>query len=255
MIKLLYREIELFTFPCGENNVRIKHLLAETGYNDIHRIYMKYENSNDIINLLLLVDALRHLKNKEISLFIDYIPFSRQDRVCNTGEAFSLKVFADLINNCNFKTVHVIDPHSDVAGALIHNLQITEQHEVFKKYFKDKEDFYLISPDAGSLKKIYKLAKEVNCLDVIECTKQRDMKTGEILKTIVHSEYTLKGKDCYIIDDICDGGKTFIEIAKILKLNNMSKIILMTTHGFFTKGLEVFDGLIDEIYTADGQMK
>ena len=62
----------------------------------------------------------------------------------------------------------------------------------------------------------------------------------------------------YIVDDICDGGRTFIEIAKYLKEADSidsSRIHLMVTHGFFTKGLGVFDGLIDHIYTRKGKIK
>jgi Phosphoribosylpyrophosphate synthetase len=91
--------------------------------------------------------------------------------------------------------------------------------------FKDKKDFFLVSPDGGALKKIYKLAEKVDCLGVIECSKNRNIKTGEITTTKVYTDgRSVDGKDCYIVDDICDGGRTFIEIAKELKSLTQTKL-------------------------------
>jgi len=78
--------------------------------------------------------------------------------------------------------------------------------------------------------------------------KDRDVKTGNITRTsitpIVH------GGNAIIVDDICDGGRTFIELAKCLK-PACDKVYLYVTHGIFSKGLDVFDGLIDHIWTAN----
>ena len=104
------------------------------------------------------------------------------------------------------------------------------------------------------MKKIYKIAAHSHALGVIECSKIRDLNTGKILETVVHCN-GLQGKDCVIFDDICDGGRTFIEIAKILKERDCGKIELRVTHGFFTKGLQVFDGLIDKIFTHEKRIK
>ena len=60
----------------------------------------------------------------------------------------------------------------------------------------------------------------------------------------------LKGKIAIISDDICDGGMTFIGIAKALRALNCEHIVLYVTHGIFSKGLSVFDGLIDQIFTT-----
>lgn len=241
---------EKFNFPVGEMHIKLKTFQ----WHKIVSMEFVFEKNEDIIELLLVVDALKRIDNKLDSLILNYVPFGRQDRVNEYGECFSLKVFADLINSCGFKVVVITDPHSDVTTALINNCYVTPQDYVFAPYFEGKNEFYLISPDGGSLKKIYKLAKLVDCYDVIECSKLRNTKTGEITGVKVHFD-DFGNKDCYIVDDICDGGRTFIEIAKELKKKNCGRIILMVTHGFFTKGLEVFDGLIDEIYTLKGKVK
>lgn len=243
---------ECFKFPCGEMHVR----LIDPDYIKVSEvgIHFDFERTEEVIELLLLVDSLRNEDVKVGALYMPYVPFSRQDRVAVQGDCFSLKVFANLINSLNIPYVFVTDPHSDVTSALINNIQIWSQSDVFHEYFAGKKDFYLISPDAGASKKIYSLSKYVDCIEVVECSKTRDPKTGEI-KGIRIPLLDFNGKDCYIVDDIVDGGRTFIEIAKILKKRNCGKVVLMVSHGFFTKGLEVFDGLIDEIYTRKGKMK
>ncbi len=215
-----------------------------------------YENDAEIFELLLTCENIKHRGHVLNTLYLGYVPYSRQDRRMTENEPLSIKVFADLINSLNFKEVIIIDAHSQVTTALINNCTEIEQcdsqvlQELLRSY--DEKIFYLISPDGGALKKTYKIASMCNSSGVIECSKQRNLKTGEITGTIVHCQDFMNA-DCIIVDDICDGGRTFIEIAKILHQRNCGKIILYVTHGFFTKGLEVFDGLIDQIFTTKGE--
>lgn len=243
-------KVKSFNFPVGEMQASVEI----TG--DIRKANMLFEftKNEDIIELLQVVDALKRQGIAMGNLQMNYIPFSRQDRVNAPGESFSLGVFAELINGCGFEKVLVADPHSDVAAAVIKNCVVLEQYQVFEPILSGEVDFYLISPDAGALKKIFKLAKRSMSIGVIECSKKRDTATGEISGVSVPAD-DLQGKACYIVDDICDGGRTFTEIAKVLKQKNCGKIVLLVTHGFFTKGLEVFDGLIDEIHTMKGRVK
>ncbi len=68
--------------------------------------------------------------------------------------------------------------------------------------------------------------------------------------THVHAT-DLSGLTAVITDDICDGGATFIGIAKELRRLNCHKVVLYVTHGIFSKGTEVFDGLLDQLFTSD----
>jgi ribose-phosphate pyrophosphokinase len=112
-------------------------------------------------------------------------------------------------------------------------------------------NFYLISPDAGSNKKIYDLAKSIGYTnEIIRCDKLRDIPTGQIIETIVYKD-DFDGKDAIIVDDICDGGKTFIELAKVLKQKNVGKIYLVITHGIFSQGFEGLASYVSGIYTTN----
>ena len=253
MIKLHGATYESFKFPSGELNVKI---------NDVTRskinIIFEFENSEEIILLMLLTDAIKRYHNYANlglgKLILDYVPFGRQDRIMQHGESFSLKVFCDLINTMGFTRVLIKDAHSSATTALLNNCIEQKQNHIFGKYLSEKQNFYLISPDGGSLKKIYEISRGVKCLDVIECSKIRNIKTGEISGVKVnHSDF--ENCECIIVDDICDGGRTFIEIAKVLKKRNCGRITLCVTHGLFTKGLNVFDKLIDCIVTKKGVIK
>lgn len=238
-------------FPCGEKHVWIKDI---ENLPDIN-IEFNFQNNEDIIELLLLCDAVKNIGRKVRSIVMPYVPFSRQDRINILGECFSLRVFCQIINSIDAESVIITDPHSDVTPALINNCVVIPQNEIFEPYLNGHRGrFYLVCPDAGAMKKINKLAMVVQSLPVIECSKIRSVITGEITGVKVNCD-DLHGNDCVIVDDICDGGKTFIEIAKVLKDKNAGKVILMVTHGFFTKGLGVFDGLIDEVYTREGKAK
>jgi ribose-phosphate pyrophosphokinase len=242
-----------FKFPAGELqvSVRIKP-------HDFANILFEFENNEEIVELMLIVDAIKRNGGVVHNLVMPYVPFARQDRAANEGEAFSLKVFAEIINSLGAANVVVTDPHSDVTAALIDNLVIIPQedivHDIVKKYFPN-EYFVLVSPDGGALKKIYKVAKKLqdNVIDIVECSKRRSTVTGEILGTNVHCE-DLKGQACLIVDDITDGGRTFTEIAKILRQKDAGRIKLITSHGLYTKGLDVFYN-IDEIYNRKGKVK
>ena len=99
------------------------------------------------------------------------------------------------------------------------------------------------------MKKTLEAAKELG-LPMVRADKIRSTDTGEITGTVVYSEH-IGSKDFLIADDICDGGRTFIELAKVLRPLTDGKIYLYVTHGIFSKGLDVFEGLIDGVYTAN----
>lgn len=252
-------EYEKFYFPSGEMHIKLitpkRHTIADYTW--------VFEKTEDIVEFLLYSNALKEAGVKTLKITIPFFPFGRQDRVAVFGETFSLKVMCDLVNSLGASYVRVWDPHSDVIPALLNNCKVITQDAIFDPIINnafDEEDYFLISPDGGALKKIYKLAPRLDrCLGVIECSKLRDVKTGVITETKVYAsgfDARLEGSTCIIVDDICDGGRTFIEIAKVLKERYfVNNVVLCVTHGLFTKGMEPFYGIIDEIFTKDGRIK
>lgn len=243
---------EAFSFPAGERHVR-----ANLREGLVH-VNFKFDGSDSIIDLLLFADCVKRSRVATLGvLIITYMPFGRQDRDATGNDSLSLKVFCDLVNGMNFMRVIVYDAHSPVTLALLNNCYEIPQHESLEKTIHRLrlDSFALVSPDAGAEKKIYKLAELTNPACVISCSKVRNVKTGKILETVVHYDDDPENMVAVIVDDICDGGRTFIEIAKELRTKGFQKVILVVSHGIFSKGMKVFDGIIDEVYTRTERVK
>lgn len=209
------------------------------------------DTSDEIMKLMMTVDAIRRVKpDTQINLHIPYFPYARQDRVCNKGEALAVKVMAEIINSLKVAQVTLYDAHSDVAGALLKNVTIREQHDLVcntMREFITNNKVGIVAPDAGAEKKALKLVQALELeTPLVHGSKKRDTKTGQILATKVYGE--VAGRALLIVDDICDGGRTFIELAKVLKAQGATQVYLYVTHGIFSKGTEVLSEHIDQAF-------
>ena len=240
-------EFESFIFSGGEPHIKINPNFDNTQNVTVtHRL----NSFNDLGLLCLAVDALQRIDAKLENLIIPYFPAARQDRVMIKGEPLSVKVYADIINSFQFKKVIVFDAHSEVTPAVLNNCEVVTNHKFIQKVIQEiNNGVILISPDGGALKKIYKLAEFLGGIDVVECSKSRDVKTGKLTGFKVYDD-DLQGIDCLIVDDICDGGGTFIGLAQELKNKNAGKLYLAVSHGIFSKGFEELK-CFERIFTTD----
>lgn len=239
---------EAFTFSGGEPHIKIK---PDFDITQSVMISHRLNSFNDLGLLCVAVDALKRMQVKEISAFIPYFPAARQDRVMVGGEALTVKVYADIINALQLSNVIVFDPHSEVTPALLNNCEVMPNHAFIKKAIEHiAETPLLISPDGGALKKIYKVSEYLGGVEVVECSKSRDVKTGKLSGFKVYVD-DLQSKDCLIVDDICDGGATFIGLAQELKKKNAGKLYLAISHGIFSKGFDNLTPTFTKIFTTD----
>lgn len=234
-----------FFFNGGEPHIKILQEVT----NDEVTITTRLNSFNDLGILLMATDALRRMGLKKLHAVIPYFPAARQDRLMVTGEPLSVKVYADLVNAQGYESVTIFDPHSDVTPALLNNVRAITNHAFVKTCLAGMADYILISPDGGALKKIYKLSEYLGGAPVVECTKKRDVSTGQLTKFAV-GEQDLGGKACVIVDDICDGGATFTGLAAKLKEHNAGDIYLVISHGIFSKGTLVLDAF-RQVYCTD----
>ena len=239
--------------PAGESTIQ----LAAAGWSlQKCDILFRFESNSDLFDLALVVDAIRqHNFDAIIHLQMPYFPYARQDRVCNPGEPLSAKVAATFINSLRLASVKCYDLHSDVSVALLNKLIHVEQHRVATSFshLLERDSTLLVSPDAGAEKKTLTFAKAYGYQAVVCAQKTRDPKTGEIVGITLPS-YAGPVKNCVLIlDDICDGGGTFVALAKRIREDWQfdGRICLYVTHGVFSNGFDAFDGLIDAIYTSN----
>lgn len=270
-------------FPDGQQNVVVdKNYKSEINIIDIShipniQIKSRLNNWLDLELIVCAVASLRLCGVKEIHLYVPYILGARSDRKFEIGGNRYIKdVIAPVLNSLNFESVTCIDPHSYVLENCINNFENISNKQlvtwaiehIYKavqlKKFNDFSNCILVSPDAGASHKIYKLAEQIGYKgDIITCSKERDTE-GKLTKTVLpvtgeQHNMLHRGpyKDFIIIDDICDGGATFINIAKEIKAyfhesgETKSKIYLIVTHGIFSKGFKELYKYLDGIYCTN----
>ena len=242
--KLSMTSYSVAKFPTGEIQVKLNKPFDKVAGKKV-TIQGSILSSDHIMELLQLVEAIRfYCYDSVIHLVMPYCAYSRQDRICNEGESFSLKIFAQLINFCNFASVTTWDNHSDVSTALINNCKNIHVKDLIEPVSNNEYD-YLVSPDAGANKKVFALSQAMK-IPMIRADKIRDTSTGAIIDTQVYAtKEQIEGKRLLIVDDICAGGRTFKELTQKIKSIANCNIDLYVTHGFFNNSVDVIDSLVD----------
>lgn len=234
--------------------------------NDHVDIFCRITNGDDFLKLCASVNALRVVdKDISIVLYLPYFPGARQDRITESGICFTNKMYADLINDLMLDSVVILDPHSDVTNALVDNIYSVNNSGLIYHILRNDFDngnpqfINIVAPDAGASKKINDLVNEINpyfdniVFNIIQGLKHRDVTTGELSGFSVHGDFTYHDCPTLIIDDICDGGGTFLGLSEALRKENLINQYLIVTHGIFsnfdnsTKMLETFK----HIYATD----
>jgi len=253
---------EHFFFGGGEQHIKFNNEDLLDTFNAT--IWLHYAQDAEIWKLALIVDALRRSHPLTMRLNIPYFPAARQDRVCVDGEPLTVKVFADFINAMNFNRVTIFDPHSDVTAALLNKVKVVDNTKFVGAILGEMNALdgtgktVLVSPDAGSNKKVANVAKYLNNISgqdicVVRADKLRNVATGQIIETTVYAD-DLTGKECYIIDDICSKGGTFCALAKVLKAKGASKVYLVVSHYEGTANIQTLkDSGIDLVFTTNSK--
>lgn len=236
--------LKIWNFPAGEFGVQIPDFPSLPKGEEDFKLTLKWDYTGDheMMVVAQVVDAIRRsaVKRAELVLDLCYLPYARQDRVCNDGESHALKVFSTWLNSLKFDTVVITDPHSYVAEALIDNMVSIPQEAGFEKYLRSVKTGYdvLIAPDAGAAKKVekcrhahvgvYGSAPEIRVAHKVR-------KEGRVEVSLDVSGLT--DKRVCVIDDICDGGATFISLAECFNGPHPVEpetLDLYVSHGIFS---------------------
>ena len=212
-------------------------------------------SNDDIIALALVKDVIDNkYVNVKTILKIDYIMYQQDDRRFKTEESFGLKVISNFINSMKWDKVEIFHPHSDKVE-FIDNCIITSNQSFVEAAILDVRSYtfnrfpYWVIPDSGAFKTQFKQIENIEYPNFITCMKSRNHETGGI-ETVVNVG-DLSGQACFIVDDICLGGRTFIQIAQKLREKNCGELYLIISHGVFNQGIEHLLEYFDYIYTTD----
>ncbi len=239
--------LRVFDFPGGEVQVRLPD---EVPGEWPLIIDARLHSARAIMALLVLTDAIRRRwPGAPIGLRCPYLPYARQDRVVYPGEALSAAVMCQLINGQNYAWVEVWDAHSEVTLALLDRVRHRTADGFVAPHVRPGE--VVVAPDHGALRRASLVARAAG-VPVIAAEKTRSPDTGEIGGvTVPPSAAALVTGGVLVVDDICDGGRTFVALAQALRPLTTGPLRLYVTHGIFSAG---FDGLrahYDEILTAN----
>lgn len=241
--------IKVWKFPTGEVGFKFLEPEKIKPSGATYEVNCKFESNDDIFTALQAVDALKILGIREgrIVLRLPYLPYSRQDRVCHPGESFALQVFASILNTTGV-SIDTLDVHSEVAMQEIPMLINVPQSECIWNNIPQFD--YFIAPDKGSHNKAKDLLQVWDdTSNLVTLNKQR---IGSTIKYMDYEYDTIKGSAC-IVDDLCDGGGTFLACAEMLRRTqpNLTELSLYITHGFFTAGIDKLKENFDNIYVCN----
>jgi len=249
-------------FPDGQQSVTLivdpAHLtpVREDGV----IIKSRLNTFRDLELIVCATAALRNTGIQNIQLYTPYFMGARSDRRFMEGDANYLKqVICPIINSQKFESVTVLDPHSDVLEACLDNFVKINNHDIVKKALTDidnknnaQERIVLVSPDAGAYKKIFDVAQKFKINRIITATKVRDIRTGKILHTEIPVLDQHEDLKYVIVDDICDGGRTFIELAKAIHDSRpTAEVYLIVTHGIFSNSFYELSKHIKKVYSSN----
>lgn len=234
MIKINSFNTEITQFPNGERGY-------EFAVSDVEhvRLFFKYEDDKDIFSLICAADTIyRWNKQAKIDLIMSYIPYSRMDRVKKVSSAFTLKSFANVVNNI-VKPQHIkcLDAHSDVSLALfdcyVYNFK-PQIRFINEKY--DRDTTLIVYPDGNAAKKYKEYLSEFKSISLL---KDRNFESGQIAASTITDSKDLekldlsKIKNVVIVDDLCSKGGTFLrasENIRALLKNDSVNIDLVVAH-------------------------
>ena len=186
--------------------------------------------NHHIMEILLMVDALKRASARRITAVIPYYGYARQDRKVQPRVPISAKLVADLITAAGTNRVLTMDLHAAQIQGFF-NIPVDNLYAspvlldyVQKKY--DAKDLVIVSPDAGGVERARSFAKMLQCSIAIIDKRRKAANISEIMNVIGE----VQGKDTIILDDMVDTGGTTIQAAEALKEQGAKRVIAACTH-------------------------
>ena len=227
--------IELKNFPDGEKYVRMPILPQCVGKEVtlVHRCYPEQDKS--IIQLLLMISALKNAQAKKIIAIVPYLPYARQDKIKLEGETKSSETICSLIRGAGCDLLVTFDCHFikkegavNYGGLPIDN--ITMKDPLLNYYLSTHPDALVAAPDKGATYMIVmhggNSMKKVRGEYSDGATAVRPIETLEM-------EFEVKDRDVILVDDMIASGGTMIRAARECKMKGAKSVLCAATHGLF----------------------
>lgn len=241
--------LEAFTFPAGEAHIKEGKSVGEVEY---QLADLRGADSHELFQLAMWNDACKRRYEKTV-LLLPYLPGARADR----GTPNGARVYAEFIGGLHIDQIITVDPHSPFMPNALNwgpgYLTIFPVTRIIGRELGDKGDYYshpyvgVIAPDKGAVDRAQAAAKKLG-VPLFKAEKTRDFESGK-LNGFTCEALPETGK-LLIVDDICDGGGTFIGLAEATGLDR-ERLDLWVTHGVFSQGLNTLRSYFGHIFTTD----
>lgn len=235
----------VWRYPGGEVGVRAIAPAPE-------RLLARIHHSEELLSLLMYLGAV---KDQVRQVVIPYLPYARQDRVAVPGDPVAIEVLAELLVSSGVREYATVDAHSPAAAATFAKLGATLtdlpaapwlDRYVAALHTRPAQPVWFVAPDKGARSRTAAAAAALSWPDrrigLIYAEKRRDPHTGALMGFgIAEDSPAALGSDplVVIVDDICDGGGTFLGVATALvERYGPIPLHLWTTHGIHSKGLD-----------------
>ena len=189
--------------------------------------------NDNLMELLIIADALKRSSAGRITAVIPYFGYARQDRRTKARTPISAKLVANLIAESGIERVLTMDLHAaQIQGFFdlpVDNLYASPVFALdVKHHFKGQmEDIMVVSPDVGGVARARELAQRIGApLSIVD---KRREKAGEVAEMTVIGD--VRGKKCIIVDDICDTAGTLCKAAEVLIEHGATEVHSYITHG------------------------
>ena len=223
--------ITIKNFSDGETYVKVEESVR--GF-DVFVVQPTCNPVNEnLMELLVMIDALKRASANTITAIIPYYGYARQDRKTVGREAISAKMVADLIATSGATRVVAMDLHT---GQLQGFFNILTDHlyatPVLFRYIKDKQldNMVVVSPDAGGVERARVFAKKLNCPIAIVDKRRAAHNVAEVFNVIGD----VKGKNAILVDDMIDTAGTICAAAELLANEGATKVFAMAAHPVFS---------------------
>lgn len=188
-----------------------------------------YPANENLVELLIMIDALKRASPRRITAVIPYYGYARQDRKSKPRTPISAKLVADLLTTAGANRILTIDLHSDQIQGFF-NIPVDNLSAllVFMKYIKEniRDDLIIVSPDVGGVKRVNEYAERLNRQIAIVVKRRPAPNLSEAMYLIGD----VRGKRAIIIDDIVDTAGTIKQAVQSLFENGAREVYAFCTH-------------------------
>ena len=232
----------VINFPDGEAYLQLDPLNRKE---DVI-VKCRITNATELFLLMQLSDILKRQCMEVSILEIYYLMGMRCDRLFDINRPFTLSIVADVINSLKATTVYIYEPHSARCLKMInHSFAPYLTSYITSMLVVQNKDMLLVAPDKGSINRYG------GRHFAVVCDKARNESTGELQGFRATPKEDVAGRDLLVMDDLCDGGGTFIGLAPKLRELNPKSLSLLVTHAIQKQGIDKVAAVYDKMYITD----